>query len=202
MDDKGTQDTRESIRLAAMDLIEREGGTNITTRAIAAAAKVNVAAINYYFRSKDALLEEALKSSWSHAMEHFHAFLSGDPWDCREGLESLIGFLLEGGIKFPNISRAHLLGLVRSGKSNTSDTSFVSSGIRQIISETSAKVGSTLGVETDENLILRTGSLFASVLYPSLLPTAFVPLEDQEAMERYKKILVDDYLSTIQRFVR
>lgn len=202
MNDTTSPDTRESIRLAAIDLLEREGGGEITTRAIAAAAKVNVAAINYYYRSKDALLEEALKSSWDHAMGHFRSFLAGDPWNCREGLKAMVEFLLEGGVKFPNISRAHLLGLKRPEEGGSATTSIVATGIRRIIEETAAKTGAALGVEPDERLILRTGSFFASILYPSLLPAAFPPIETKEARENYKNLLVDDYLSALQRIAR
>jgi AcrR family transcriptional regulator len=49
---------RTSILDAAEDLFAREGPSAVTLRSIAAAADVNVAAVNYYFGSKERLFEE------------------------------------------------------------------------------------------------------------------------------------------------
>jgi len=52
---------KERILLASIASLERLGIENITTRAIAGEAQVNVAAVNYHFGSKDALLQAALE---------------------------------------------------------------------------------------------------------------------------------------------
>ncbi|HTP59791.1 MAG TPA: TetR family transcriptional regulator, partial [Spirochaetia bacterium] len=75
MDDYQPKAPRERILAATLDLIEKQGPRQATTRSIAAAAGVNVAAINYYYRSKEALLEAALASSWEHALAHLREFL-------------------------------------------------------------------------------------------------------------------------------
>jgi AcrR family transcriptional regulator len=49
---------RTSILDAAEDLFSREGPSAVTLRSIAAAADVNIAAVNYYFGSKEKLFEE------------------------------------------------------------------------------------------------------------------------------------------------
>ena len=49
---------RERILDTAEQLFAREGVTAVTLRSIAAAAEVNVAAVNYYFGSKEKLFEE------------------------------------------------------------------------------------------------------------------------------------------------
>jgi AcrR family transcriptional regulator len=51
-------DSRNRIIKSAIKLIGKKGSLNITIREIAAEAKVNVAAVNYYFRSKTILLKE------------------------------------------------------------------------------------------------------------------------------------------------
>ena len=56
--------------------LEKAGPNKLTTRSIAAQAGVNIAAINYYFTSKEALLEAALAASWERAAEHLRDFLS------------------------------------------------------------------------------------------------------------------------------
>ncbi len=199
MEDKKSRDTREAIRLAAIDLLEREGGTNITTRAIAAAAGVNVAAINYYFRSKDALLEEALRSTWTHSLEHFHEYLGGDPWDLRKGIDALAGFFLEGGTRFPNLVRAHIFGLRFSRKNQEPRHSVTGAGLFRLVRETAEKVASSLGIETSEELILRTGAFFAAIVHTVLLPDTFPSLKEEGRLDLYRKVLVDDYLAAVLR---
>ena len=53
--------TKDKILLATLDIIAEQGFQNVTVRKIAAMADVNVAAVNYHFGSKDALINEALK---------------------------------------------------------------------------------------------------------------------------------------------
>lgn len=54
--------TKEKIIKVTMDIIADEGFQNITIRKIAARAQVNIAAVNYHFGSKDAVIDEALKT--------------------------------------------------------------------------------------------------------------------------------------------
>jgi hypothetical protein len=104
MNDTTSPDTRESIRLAAIDLLEREGGGGNHHAGHSRCREVNLRP-STLLPLQGRLLEEALKSSWDHAMGHFRSFLAGDPWNCREGLKAMVEFLLKGGVKFPNISR-------------------------------------------------------------------------------------------------
>ncbi|MDP4095119.1 MAG: TetR family transcriptional regulator, partial [Bacillota bacterium] len=53
------KNAKERIILATIELIEKKGINSITTRGIASTANVNSAAINYYFGSKEKLLDEA-----------------------------------------------------------------------------------------------------------------------------------------------
>ena len=52
--------TKDRIIKATLDIISGEGFQNVTIRKIAAMAGVNVAAVNYHFGSKDAVINEAL----------------------------------------------------------------------------------------------------------------------------------------------
>ena len=56
-----------------IDCIEKDGINNLTTRAIAREAGTNIASINYYFRSKDALVAEALQMSLDHMLGDIRA---------------------------------------------------------------------------------------------------------------------------------
>ncbi len=61
--------TRRAILEAVVTCIEKYGIDKVTTRKIAVEAGTNIASINYYFRSKDELIEETLSMTIHHMME-------------------------------------------------------------------------------------------------------------------------------------
>lgn len=59
-----SQNTRERLLEAARGLFAERGFHNATVRDIASRAHTNLASINYYFRSKDDLYREVMRSSF------------------------------------------------------------------------------------------------------------------------------------------
>ncbi|CAI8764348.1 Transcriptional regulator [Brevibacillus sp. IT-7CA2] len=59
--DKNSE-TKAKILQSTLDLIKMEGFENVTVRKIAADSGTNVALVNYYFGSKDRLINEALSA--------------------------------------------------------------------------------------------------------------------------------------------
>ncbi|MGI6853598.1 TetR/AcrR family transcriptional regulator [Mesorhizobium sp. 1B3] len=53
-------DTRERILSAAVDVLARRGFENATLKEITETADANIAAVNYYFRSKDELIRQVM----------------------------------------------------------------------------------------------------------------------------------------------
>lgn len=97
---------------AALECLEQYGEDGLTVRQIAARAGVNVAAINYHFRSKEKLLEQVFD------LASASAFLDIDDWvTAREGealrsqLEAFLLHYANGSVEYPNVSRTLLLRL-------------------------------------------------------------------------------------------
>lgn len=61
-------ETRDRILAATIELIAEVGWSGVTTRGVAARAGVNVALLHYHFRSKDALLREALMAAMNEVL--------------------------------------------------------------------------------------------------------------------------------------
>jgi len=99
---------RERLIEATVAEIERQGLSQLTVRGVAAAADMNIAAVNYHFRSKQALVEAALESSIAHMLEDTELLLPRLSDDPEQGLAALLGYYLEGCLRFPHISKAHL----------------------------------------------------------------------------------------------
>jgi AcrR family transcriptional regulator len=93
------------IVLAALDSIAEFGLEGTTVRVIAARAGLNPAAVNYYFRSKDRLVEEALRGAWVHVSEDIDRIIAARVGG-RETMRTATAFLIEGAWRYPKLIRA------------------------------------------------------------------------------------------------
>ncbi len=98
---------RMKIILATIDCIERHGIDTLTVRRIAKAAGVNVAAINYYFGSRRKLVEAALDKTMDHFFEDMERALRRKG-SAEDTAREVLTYVLAGGLRFPNVTRAHL----------------------------------------------------------------------------------------------
>jgi AcrR family transcriptional regulator len=108
------RNTEQRIIDAAIESIERYGIADTTNRKIAEIAGVNNAAINYYFRSKDALVQKVMEVTLNNAFDwkDFSKLPYGTP---RERCIVVFNDLMKGGINFPGLTRAHFYDLLANG---------------------------------------------------------------------------------------
>ena len=118
--------TRNLILEAVVSCIEKYGIDKVTTRKIADEAGTNIASINYYFRSKDELVAEALSMTINHMSQDVFAAIDDPQQPFEKILADVLFYLLDGSRKFPGISRAHLYkAVVERDKESISAKSFV-----------------------------------------------------------------------------
>lgn len=86
---------RELLLEATVDLIQTQGTSAATSRAITNSAQENLAAITYYFGSKDTLITEALLSIAQGLLEPVVAALTDEQADPGEKLTSVALLLYE-----------------------------------------------------------------------------------------------------------
>lgn len=208
---------RERILVATIDLIEKIGPRKVTTRAIAAAAEVNIAAINYYFASKDGLIEAALAASWDHAAGHVRSYLDAEPWDPREALRNIAVFMLEGGFRFPMVTEANFFdeeGAVRphiataiaalsleiedrlSGRSKAAAPASVT--VAAPIAAPAVASGTAGTERRHPQLRLRVGAFLSALIFPPLAPACLPWSRDQLARAQYVDLLVEDLLLRLE----
>lgn len=103
-DNKTTQDTRERILDVAEHLFMAHGYEGTSMRMITGAAEVNLAAVNYHFGSKEALLREVFRRrlSWLNherlqALDMLESLANGAPLKPSQVLEAFFGTLLRMG---------------------------------------------------------------------------------------------------------
>lgn len=103
-DNKTSQDTRERILDVAERLFMAHGYEGTSMRMITGDAEVNLAAVNYHFGSKEALLREVFRRrlAWLnherlHELDALEAEAGGAPLKPSQVLEAFFGTLLRMG---------------------------------------------------------------------------------------------------------
>lgn len=99
---------RQLILEAVVACIEKYGIDKLTTRKIAEEAGTNIASINYYFRSKDELVAEVMNMTIQHMMEDVFAVIDDREQEFEAVLTEVFYYLIDGALRFPGISTAHL----------------------------------------------------------------------------------------------
>ena len=101
---------QEKIILATITCIERDGLPATTNRSIAKEAAVNSAAINYYFSSKDILVQKVLDMTINEAFSNnWQEVLDAHKNDPYQALKEFFIITLNGAVKFPNLTKAHFM---------------------------------------------------------------------------------------------
>lgn len=186
--------TRERILSAAIDFMEREGTAKATTRAIAAEAGVNIASINYYFRSKEALVEAALAVTWDNAMEHLRSFLETEPWEPRACLRALAAFLKEGAGNYPTLTRANLFDA--GGR----PFGVVARGLSELVEGLTTRLCAHRGAPLDEAARNKVHAFLSALVFPLLVPFEPDRLAEPVAWERYLEGLIAELLEGLQKW--
>ena len=187
--------TEEKIISAAIVCIEKYGLQGATNRKIAQEAGVNNAAINYYFRSKDILIQRCLEITLHNAFD-FEDFeqLPGDT--LQEWCESVINDLIEGGLNYPGLARFHFYEVLANGKYDALAVEKLNEFVANLVKKLLSK-DATL----DENRLQfacmhMTSVMMMGILAPKLFTQRFgMDLSKESLRREYVKRLVRQMLS-------
>ena len=166
---------------ATIECIEREGIQAVTIRKIAKLAGVNSAAINYYFRSKEKLVEEVKRSTVEHVFEDWREIINDESRTVRERLFLLFTDYMEGAIMYPGITKAHLWEPLIA---NTYDSLFV-----QLLNGFLEDLAKKLSLELDrpaKQLKLVVIHLFCALSMPVLMPDLYRDFYDGKTFREAK----------------
>jgi len=106
--------TQKKILDCAAKLLLSASREELTTRRIAEAAGVNIAAINYHFRSKDELIDQAVEAATVEAFKKGMDVLFAPDREPRARLRDFIAGYAYGLMKFPGLTRTAFLTLFHS----------------------------------------------------------------------------------------
>lgn len=186
--------TKQRIKLATIDLIGRYGIQSLTIRKIAKEAGVNSAAINYYFGSKEKLVDEAMKQTLDEMSGLPAEILDLEYLPPRDRIEAFLEAIIMGIVNYPGITKSHLYNPLVKNEYNT----YFVRRFNAFLGDVLDKIKST--EKKDENIDLKLAlvQIMSAVVFPSLISRIFYPFvrinfQDAKERKRYVKSLVSIY---------
>ncbi len=179
----------ERIVQAAIECIEKYGVKGATNRKIAALAGVNNAAINYYFRTKEALVERCMRATLKNAFDWEDiAKLPGQT--AQEKCAAIFKDLIQGGINYPGLTRSHFYDLISEGNYGSLAVEKLNEFVENLVKELQ-RCGS--GLATSE-LRLACMQVTSAAMMVILAPQLFAPigfdLRDEDTRQQFVDRLV------------
>jgi AcrR family transcriptional regulator len=180
---------------ATIECIEQYGIAGATNRRIAERAGVNIAAINYYFRSKEILIRRCLDITLRNAFDLGDMPAMPQATAEERCIAILIG-LIEGGYRYPGLSRAHFYNLVAEGTYDPLLAKHLNHFIADLASDLRMR-GSALPQDELKMALLQ---MLSVVILAILAPTLYaeqhgVNLSDPDTRRAYITRLVTSLLS-------
>lgn len=176
---------------AAINCIEIYGVQGATTQRIAERAGVNNASINYYFRSKDKLIQKALSLTLKNAFD-WEDFTESNDYPPRERLVHILTMLMQNTHKYPGLSRAHFSETVMRCDYDTPAIHRLNEFIGELEEDLVSRGITPTGPELKMALLQIVGSAFLQgMLAPGLFREySAIDLTDKEVGEEYVRRLV------------
>ena len=191
-----SDEIKQKIIMTAIECIEQEGIQRVTIRKIADLAKVNVAAINYHFGSKEQLLNIVMNATLNESFVNNIKDYEG-MWqsDTKKALQHFLEDTLEGAVNYPNITKAHLTDTFIKNDYNTNSVQ----RINEFLTEFHGLIRNILHPEDDLESKLAVVQLFSALLMTGMMPGLFeqflcVELNEPEKQKLFIKTLLENYL--------
>lgn len=188
--------TEERIIHATINCMEKEGIETVTIRSIAKEAGVNSAAISYYFRSKENLIQQALRYSMVQAFEDLPAFEIPGAIPEQIDIVELLHHFMGGVLHYPGLTRAHLYDpLMKSDYSGQ----FLS-GFNVFLEKLYHRIKPRFSKTPEREVKLRLVSAFCSIIFAGMIHEGLANftgfnLNDEEVQADFVQMVAERLLS-------
>jgi AcrR family transcriptional regulator len=184
----------EKIINTAIECLEKYGVAGTTNRVIAQEAGINSAAINYYFRSKEVLIQKAMERSMDHAFD-WSDFADAPDLTPKERCYNIFEHLIEGGLNFPGITRAHFHDLLINGDYEALVVKRLNHFTRQLCDDLQAHGYADKRKDLELACMQIMNAAFMSILVPHLYKDSLgLDMSDKATRKRYLQNLVEKLL--------
>lgn len=190
----GMTNVEEKIITATVECIEKYGIKGTTIRQIAETAGVNIAAINYYFRSKDILIDRCMQQTLKNAFD-WEDVQKLPGATANERCKAVFLDILEGGLNYPGITRAHFYDLLVDGNYESPLSRAINDFTENLVTDLRNR-GAVL---PDDELYMACVQIMDAVMMLVLTPELFgekfgLNLNDPERQKQFVYRLVDRLL--------
>jgi AcrR family transcriptional regulator len=184
--DQADATTQGKILDATVKLLFTTAPSELTTRRIAREAQVNIAAINYHFRSKDELVNRAMEAATAKAFEMGVSVLRAPGKPPRERLLDFLSGYAYGLVKFPGLTRTAFLGLFRKEDSET----FYGRLMKEMVGKVGQVIAEAAGSGAAQDSTATALMVLSCVIFPFLVSNTMreagaVDYVDDDARMRY-----------------
>jgi TetR/AcrR family transcriptional regulator, regulator of cefoperazone and chloramphenicol sensitivity len=182
--------TKEQIIKTALKIMSDEGISGITIRKISESAQVNIAAVNYHFRSKKMLMEEAI-GYFIDELEKVYSVLV-DANDPKAGLKEFLNAFVGFTLSYPGVVHGLFVQLIQPTQSSpqlersmSQNFELLKENIRQITDITESRKLDFVALE-----------IMSAVTYPVLIgghlkKIALLDYGNIKDREEYISLLID-----------
>jgi TetR/AcrR family transcriptional regulator, regulator of cefoperazone and chloramphenicol sensitivity len=182
--------TRKAILEATVNCIEKYGLDKLTIRRIAVEAGTNVASINYHFKSKDHLVSEAFSMTIKHMLQDVFAAIEEPAPAFDHVLVDVLFYLLDGGLRFPGISKAHL----QRALNDSSRRTISAQAMVRVFDGLTQRAVLAYPAKTRADLRLRLSQILAGVMFTILKPDFFdLARQNRLTNSRQARALAESY---------
>ncbi|WP_442603641.1 TetR/AcrR family transcriptional regulator [Paenibacillus sp. KN14-4R] len=181
------QDPKERIIQATLEIIGNYGTDKVTIREIASRVGVNVAAVNYYFGSKNNLIQQSMQY-FADTMQDSFRFFQQKENPLKDTLYLFLTSFAETAVTYPGVVKSLVNQMMDNGEIRSEVALAMEKGsaaIKQVI-------GQLLQSKDDKKLSFIALQLMSSIIYPILMSTQLPMLygfdyRDKEARDEYIK---------------
>ncbi|MBI9050562.1 MAG: TetR/AcrR family transcriptional regulator [Anaerolineaceae bacterium] len=190
-----TPSTEEKIISSAIVCIEKYGVQGTTNRKIAEEAGVNNAAINYYFRSKEALMKRCMEVTLHNAFD-FEDFEQLPGGTAQERCAAIFNDLIVGGLNYPGLTRSHFYDVLANGNYDSLAVEKLNEFVVNLVADMKQR-----SIDLDEeNLRMAcmqiTSTVMMAILAPRIFENSFgLDLTDESTRKAYVDRLVRQLLA-------
>ena len=186
------ENIRVKIITAAVECIEKQGIQSLTIRSIAKQAEVNSAAINYYFGTKEKLLEEVLKQTLQEMSYMPEEYLAAEDLPLQDRLPTFFNAVMDGVINFPGITKAHIYAPLMQGNYSSLFVKKFNAFLKDMETYLGKLAAKPKGKNPQSTMIQIVSALILPALMPRLFASyAQVNFENPETRKAYTDSLID-----------
>jgi hypothetical protein len=193
-DAKTKADAKDRIIKAVLDIISQKGGINITVREIAKEANVNLASINYHFRTTQNLFNEVENFLTSKILQ-LNEILENKSLEPKEAILTWSKEMMD--LIYDNPGILWIIGSKIMGKNRADIFMGKFKHVKNL--PISSLIKDVTGISENQLLTLKTVQIISGIIGPLILyygvgKDSFMDLNNASIREEYSRSLVESIL--------